>query len=200
MDMNQETQRRIAYTGKLIAAILCLGMLPFIQSCNDDDDDAPALTTLAGVYQFSNVTLAEPVTLPFTIPGLPNPLPAGEPVTDQLVDALYALSDCSDPSVLSIILKSNKQLFFGCTNSSSEVPAGTWDELADLTSLTLNLLIPNPDNPSTPNQLSLVVQNIETTATTIKGRINGFPLNSFGGIPLDPPLVLSLNVEFGRVP
>ena len=192
--MNPKIKRRLASMGKVIVAVACLGMLPLIQSCNDDDNGDTKPTTLAGVYQFSKVTLAEPATLG-TIT-----LPAGWDVTDELVEALYALSACSEPSVLAVNLKPNKQLFFGCTNSSAEVQAGTWDESSDLTSLTLNLVIPNPDNPTSPNLINLVVENVVATSTTIKGRINGFPLNSYGGIPLNPPLVLSLNVEFGKVP
>lgn len=192
--MNLKIKRRLASVGKMIVVFACLGMLSTIQSCNDDDNGDTKPTTLAGVYQFSKVTLAEPVTAG----GIT--LPAGWDVTDELVEALFALSTCSEPSVLAVDLKANKQLFFGCTNSAAEVQAGTWDESADLTSLTLNLVLPNPADPANPNLINLVVENVEATSTTIKGRINGFPLNSYGGNPLDPPLILSINVEFSKVP
>lgn len=150
--------------------------------------------SMAGVYQFSKVTLASPVSFGGVT------LPAGWEVTDELVGVFYSLSPCSDPSALAVNLKTSKQLFFGCTNSSAEVQAGTWDESADLSAMTLMLVIPNPADPANPNLLTLVVENVEAIETTIKGRINNYPLNSYQGNALVPPLILSINVEFGKVP
>lgn len=176
------------------ALVLLTASLVFLGSCSDDDDGGDPITTLAGKYQFDEVTLASEVQFgDFTFP-------VGWDVTDELVEALFAISPCNDPSELVVDLRTNKELYFGCTASSDALKGGTWDEASDLSTLTLNLVVPNPADPQNPNQINLIVKNLQSSGTNLKGLIENYPLSSYQGIEINPPLLISINVDFRRLP
>ncbi len=141
---------------KLIILITVLFMI----SCNKADEPKPK-ETFTGTYVFKSELQTD---VSFTIDFGFGPSLVTFKGTDILI-GLLENAPCDDAENAAIELKDNKELYFTCIGESNELKAGTWDENADLTILTLNLA-------SGP----LKIEDITVSGGIISGTIKGFPL------------------------
>lgn len=194
------------FTSTFIIALL------FAMSC-DNGSDEPEPDTFAGTYLFHKATLQTDVSFTIDIVGvtIPVSIDKGKDITEELKGALLEEAPCDNEENGAIDLKENKELFFICIGESNELKAGTWDENADLTVLTLNLA-----SPPLPNPIPLKIEDITVTGDIIAGSIIGFPLTQDllagflpDGIPealipgiiaqLPAVIIVDIEIEFKKV-
>ncbi len=186
----------------MLVGLVMAGLVTFT-SCNDDDDEEPEATTLAGVYRMTEaITTTDIVDVEDSVI-----IPSGSNVTAIMAGGIFGASPCDNPVNSAVDMAEDGKLYFVCTGSESDkngVDAGSWSESSDLSTLTLTLnqtVVP-------PTGFVLSIENVSLTGAVINGTISGVPMPNtlLGAIPgfedINFPIIqlVGAEIEFTAVP
>lgn len=134
-------------------------------ACSKDDEEAPADTSFVGSYVIAGAELTAPLTLTTNEIG-DYTLRAGADITSMIQQALFSAVGCNVPENTLIDLRDDNSLFMTCAGESTELNAGTWEEVS---ASVLKLNMNSSAIPSSPTGVVLEVKNITFSGYTLTG-------------------------------
>lgn len=149
-------------TPKISYLILSIVSLMILSACDEDPEEV--VSTIIGDYVITKAELTEPITLHTNEIG-PIQIEAGTDITNMIQQALLGSIECVPEKSL-IELREDNSLFLSCTDTDTEIDAGTWEEVSE-TVIKLNLN--STAVPSSPTGIVLTVNDVVVDGNVLSG-------------------------------
>ena len=174
--------------------------------CKDDPEEE--VSQYAGSYVITKATLSSAISLAINGSPLPLTVPAGTDITPLIQQALLsALTPCTPDKSL-IELKEDYTMLMKCEGTTTEINAGTWEEVS---ATILKLSMNSTAIPSSPVGIVLTVNNVtlenkklsgetsvpmpkETLATVVTTLTNGLASLDMNATPVILPVNFSIEL------
>ncbi|MCA1758418.1 MAG: hypothetical protein LC658_01495, partial [Bacteroidales bacterium] len=171
--------------------------------CSDDPEEE--VSQYAGSYVITKATLSSAINLAINGSPLPLTVPAGSDITPLIQQSLLsALTPCT-PDKSMIELKEDYTMLMKCEGTTTEINAGTWEEVS---ATVLKLSMNSTAIPSSPLGIVLTVNNVnlenkkltgdtsvpmpkETLATVVTTLTNGLASLDMNATPVVLPVNFS---------
>lgn len=132
--------------------------------CNDDPEEE--VSPYVGSYLITKATLTTAINLNINESPLPLAVPAGTDITPLIQQALLsALTPCTPDKSL-IELKEDYTMLMKCEGTTTEINAGTWEEVS---ATVLKLSMNSTAVPSSPLGFVLTVNNVKLENKKLSG-------------------------------
>ncbi len=167
----------------------------FTISCNNDEngDEDP----LVGNYTFTSATFNDTVNVKlegYYIQFLP-----GSDASQFVRNGILKAAPCDDMENAAVDLRADGQNYYICLGETNEEQMGTWVINSDRTILTFNI--------SNPQNLALIISDLEINETQFVGTVENFPLPVDNAYELGETLpgglinfqIASVDVKFSKV-
>lgn len=148
-------------TSKISYLILSFVSLMILSACDNDPEEV--VSTLIGDYVITNAVLTEPLTVNTNLG--PFQIPVDTDITQMIQQALLGAIECTPEKSL-IELREDNSLFLSCTDTDTEIDAGTWEEVSE-TVIKLNLN--STAVPSSPTGIVLTVNDVVVDGNVLSG-------------------------------
>jgi hypothetical protein len=174
--------------------------------CKDDPEEE--VSQYAGSYLITKATLSSAISLAINGSPLPLTVPAGTDITPLIQQSLLsALTPCTPDKSL-IDLKEDYTMLMKCEGTTTEINAGTWEEV---NATVLKLSMNSTAVPSSPLGFVLTVNNVtlenkklsgdtsvpmpkETLATVVTTLTNGLASLDMNATPVILPVSFSIEL------
>ena len=138
--------------------------LTLFACCSDDPEEE--VYSYAGSYLITKATLTTAINLDINESPLPLPVPAGTDITPLIQKALLsALTPCTPDKSL-IELTEDYTMLMKCEGTTTEINAGTWEEVS---ATVLKLSMNSTAVPSSPLGFVLSVNNVKLENKKLSG-------------------------------
>ena len=144
-----------------------------ITGCDKKDDIVDDSNSFEGSYEISSAILTAPLTLTTNEIG-DYTLAESTDITSMIQQALFSAVGCAVPENTLIELREDNSLFMTCDGESTELNAGTWEEVS---ATVLKLNMNSSAIPSSPTGVVLEVSDITFSGNTLTGNTD-VPLSS----------------------
>lgn len=184
--------KRIIYSLGFLVAVLTL----LLVSCDDNGEEE--VDALVGTYVFTSATFNDTVYIIIQdaeVEFLPDSNAAL-----FVADGLLGAAPCDNQENAAVELRADGTTFYVCLNETNEDQLGTWSINSDRTVMTFNI--------SNPAPFSLIISDLNITATSFSGTVENFPLPKNAAYNIGQQLpggdinyqVASVDLTFTRVP
>lgn len=144
-------------------AALVLSVILFA-GCKDDPEEE--VSQYAGSYVITKATLSSAISLAINGSPLPLTVPAGTDITPLIQQSLLSALTLCTPDKSLIELKEDYTMLMKCEGTTTEINAGTWEEVS---ATVLKLSMNSTAIPSSPLGFVLTVNNVELENKKLSG-------------------------------